>query len=69
MSVTIKDCRLKTGETYQIKVDVTEGHVKYYLNEVLYVDCDLPKSSNAESYQVVSTDRTGDIIINNDRDC
>ncbi len=37
--------------------------MKCYINEVLYVDCDVPKSSNAESYQVVSTDKTGDIII------
>lgn len=63
ISGTVKDCRLKAGETYHLKVVVTDNHVKCYINEVLYVDCDVPKSSNAESYQVVSTDKTGDIII------
>lgn len=63
MHGTIKNCRLITGETYKLKVVVTDNHVKCYLNDTLYVDTDLPKSSNAESYQVVSTDKTGDIII------
>ncbi len=60
---TVKNCRLNTGDTYKLKVVVTDNNVKCYLNDTLYVDCDLPKTSNAESYQVVSTDKTGDIII------
>lgn len=60
---TIKKCTLKTGITYKLKVVVTNSNVKCYMNDVLYVDYDLPKTTNAESYQVVSTDETGDIII------
>ena len=63
LSGTIKDCRLETGVTYKIKVVVTDNNVKCYLNDTLYVDYELPKTANAESYQVVSTDEKGDIII------
>ena len=34
-----------------------------YIDNELYVDYDLPETTNAESYQVVSTDGNGDIII------
>lgn len=60
---TVKNCVLKTGTTYQLKVVVTNKNVKCYLDDELYVDFDLPNTANAESYQVVSTDKTGDIII------
>lgn len=60
---TIKDCCLETGITYKIKVIVTDDNVKCYLNDTLYVDYNLPKTANAESYQVVSTDDSGDIIV------
>lgn len=63
LSGTIKDCTLKTGKTYQLKVVVTDTNVKCYIDDELYIDYDLPETANAESYQVVSTDDTGDIII------
>lgn len=63
LSGTIKDCTLKTGTTYQLKVVVTDTNVKCYIDDELYIDYDLPETANAESYQVVSTDDTGDIII------
>lgn len=60
---TIKNCRLETGVTYKLKVVVTDNNVKCYMNDILYVDYNLPKTANAESYQVVSTDDSGDIIV------
>ena len=63
LSGTTKDCVLKTGTKYQLKVVVEEENVKCYIDDKLYVDYDLPETSNAESYQVVSTDETGDIIV------
>lgn len=63
LSGTIKDCNIKTGTTYTLKVIVTDNNIKCYIDDELYVDYDLPETANAESYQVVSTDETGDIII------
>ncbi|MCR5153591.1 MAG: hypothetical protein K6B75_01965, partial [Lachnospiraceae bacterium] len=60
---TTKDVKIRSGKTYKIKVVVTEENVKCYLNDVLYVDYDLTETTNAESYQVVSTDESGDIIV------
>lgn len=42
---------------------MTDNNVKCYINNELYIDYDLPVTANAESYQVTSTDNTGDIII------
>lgn len=42
---------------------VTDTNIKCYIDDELYVDYDLPETATAESYQVVSTDDTGDIII------
>ena len=63
LSGTVRNCKLNTGETYKIKVVVTDNNVKCYLNDTLYINYDLPDTANAESYQVVSTDESGDIII------
>lgn len=63
LSGTVKDCYIETGTTYKLKIVVTDTNVKCYIDDELYVDYDLPETSNAESYQVVSTDETGDIII------
>lgn len=60
---TVKNCVLKTGETYHLKVAVTDNNVKCYINDELYVDFELQETANAESYQVVSTDDSGDIIV------
>lgn len=63
LSGTTKDCALKTGTTYKLKVIVTDTNVKCYIDDELYVDYDLTDTATAESYQVVSTDESGDIII------
>jgi alpha-L-arabinofuranosidase len=60
---TVKDCVIQTGETYRLKVVVTDYNVKCYINDTLYVDYDITDSSNAESYQVVSVGEDGDIIV------
>lgn len=63
LSGTIKDCNIKTNTTYKLKVVVTDTNIKCYIDDELYIDYDLPETATAESYQVVSTDDTGDIII------
>ncbi len=63
LSGTVKNCRIENGKAYALRVVVTDTNVKCYINDELYVDYDLPETTNAESYQVVSTDRSGDIII------
>ncbi len=60
---TVKNCRIEVGKAYHLRVVVTDTNVKCYIDGELYVDYDLPETTNAESYQVVSTDESGDIII------
>lgn len=59
---TVKDCVIETDELYKIKVEVSGTNVKCYLNDELYVDFDAD-TTNAEAYQVVSTDDSGDVIV------
>lgn len=63
ISGTVKNCMLLEGKTYKIKVVVNESNVKCYLNDELFVDYDMSETSKADSYHVVSTDETGDIIV------
>ena len=63
LSGTVKNVSLSTGATYKLKVVVTGDNIKCYINDTLYVDYTVGKTGNADSYQVVSTDETGDIII------
>ena len=60
---TTRSCAVRTNQTYQLKIVVTDSNVKCYIDGELYVDYDLGESAKAEAYQVVSTDDTGDIII------
>lgn len=60
---TSKKCVIKKGETYSLKIVVTDKNVKCYLNDKLYVDYTIPQSTYSDCYQVVSTDETGDIIM------
>lgn len=60
---TTRNCVIRTDQTYQLKIVVTDKNVKCYIDEELYVDYDLGESTKAEAYHVVSTDETGDIII------
>ena len=48
---------------YKKCISFTDTNIKCYIDDELYVDYDLPETATAESYQVVSTDDTGDIII------
>lgn len=60
---TIKEFTAEEGKTYKLKVVVSGTAVKCYIDDVLYVDYDFAKPAEAEAYQVVSTDESGDIII------
>ncbi len=60
---TEKPCVIETGKTYNLKVVVSGTNVKCYIDDVLYAEHDFASSAQAESYQVVSTDESGDIII------
>ena len=63
LSGTVKDIKIKNNQTYQLKVVVDETNVKCYIDDELYIDYDIADTAQAESYEVVSTDETGDIII------
>ncbi len=60
---TVKNCKIKTGQTYVLKVVVTDTNVKCYIDDTLYVDYDFATSAGYEAYQVVSRDENDDIII------
>lgn len=60
---TVKNCKIVTGKKYKLKVVVNGTNVKCYMDDTLYVDYDASATESAESYQVVSTDKTGDVII------
>ncbi len=63
ISGTVKNINIKNGTKYSLKIVVTDNNVKCYINNELYIDYDLPETAKAETYHVVSTDETGDIII------
>lgn len=63
VSGTVKDCVIKSGQEYELKLVVTEDNVKCYIDDELYIDYDISENMRYESYQVVSTDDTGDIIV------
>lgn len=60
---TVKNCTIKTGVTYELKVVVEGSNVKCYIDDKLYVDYDFSQAAGYEAYQVVSVDDNGDIII------
>ncbi len=60
---TIRDFTAETGRTYELKVVVSGRNVKCYIDNELYVDYTAGSDCEAEAYQVVSTDETGDIIV------
>ena len=60
---TVKDFTVETGKTYEIKLVVEGYNAKGYIDgELMFEKC-LETGAKAESYQVVSTDENGDIII------
>lgn len=60
---TAKPFTAEIGKTYELKVEISGRNVKCYIDGELYVDFETGSDSEAEAYQVVSTDETGDIII------
>lgn len=60
---TVKDFTAEEGRTYKLKIEVSGTKIKCFIDDELYVDYDAFSASEAEAYQVVSTDETGDIII------
>ncbi|MDE6412818.1 MAG: carbohydrate binding domain-containing protein [Eubacterium sp.] len=53
----------ETGKTYSLKVVVNGTNVQCYIDDELYVDYNTAYPAEAEAYQVVSTDESGDIIV------
>ena len=60
---TVKDFTAETGKTYTLKVVVNGTKIQCYVDDELYIDYDCGYPAEAEAYQVVSTDESGDIII------
>lgn len=60
---TIRDFTAETGRTYELKVVVEGRNIQCYIDGELYIDYTTGSDCEAEAYQVVSTDKTGDIIV------
>lgn len=60
---TVKDFVVEASKTYKLKVVADGTKIKCYIDDELYIDYDAGSKAEAEAYQVVSTDETGDIII------
>ncbi len=60
---TITDFTVETGRTYKIKIVVDGINISGYIDGELQFTYKAESTSNAEAYQVVSTDESGDIII------
>lgn len=60
---TVTDFIVEEGKTYTVKIVVDGIYVKGYIDDVLQFEYKAESDCNAEAYQVVSTDETGDTII------
>lgn len=60
---TTKPFTAETGKTYALKVEVDGTHIRCYIDGELYIDYESATPADAEAYQVVSTDKNGNIII------
>ena len=60
---TTTDFTVETGVTYEIKLVVNGTRIQGYIDGELQFDYNAESDSYAESYHVVSTDESGDIII------
>ena len=60
---TASNFTVEEGVTYEIKLVVSGNNIKGYIDGELQFDYDATNGTEAESYQVVSTDESGDIII------
>ncbi len=60
---TAKPFTVETGRVYELKVTVRGTQVQCFVDGELMVDYDTGFPAEAEAYQVVSTDETGDLIV------
>ncbi len=60
---TVTDFTVETGKTYQIKIVVDGTVIRGYIDGDMQFEYETATKANAEAYQVVSTDESGDIII------
>ena len=60
---TVTDFTVETGRTYQIKIVVDGTVIRGYIDGEMQFEYETATKANAEAYQVVSTDASGDIII------
>ena len=60
---TVTSCTIADDVKYNIKIEVKDRNVKCYLDGLLYVDYTIPETEGSEIYQVVSTDKTEDVIV------
>lgn len=60
---TERNVNIVNGRTYELKVVVSGTNVKCYIDGRLYIDYTIRDDAEADSYQVVSTDENGDVII------
>ena len=60
---TVNDFRVEDGVSYKIKIEVNGCNIKGYIDGELQFDYTVDPGTNAEAYQVVSTDKSGDVII------
>ncbi len=60
---TVTDFTVETGKTYQIKLVVDGTVIRGYIDGEMQFEYETATKANAEAYQVVSTDESGDIII------
>ena len=60
---TVRPFTAEEGKTYHLKMVLNGRNVKCYIDDELYVDFSTGSNCEAEAYQVVSADETGDVII------
>ena len=60
---TVSNFTVEDGVTYEIKLVVSGNNIKGYIDGELQFDYDATNGTEAESYHIVSTDESGDIII------
>ncbi len=60
---TVRPFTAEEGKTYHLKMVLNGRNVKCYIDDALYVDFSTGSNCEAEAYQVVSTDDSGDVIV------
>ncbi len=60
---TVKPFTAEEGKTYHLKIVVDGRRIQCYIDGEKYVDFKTGSDSEADAYQVVSTDDSGDVIV------